>query len=248
MHDGGKLDVRCENVVLGESVGLPLRPGRYTRIVVKDEGIGIAEEHLPRIFDPYFTTRPDKSGLGLAICYSVIKQHEGSITAESCVGVGTTITIYLPATTEVARTDEGYERIEEIPPSKRRRLTKGRVLIMDDEEIIRDVVARMLEQIGYDVDAAKDGAEAIQMYQDAVKQDHPFDVVIMDLTIPGGMGGRDAIRQLLEIDPRAKAIVSSGYSNDKVMSHFHDYGFKGVVAKPYTIDELNNALDVVINA
>lgn len=238
MPEGGIINVRAENMVVGTEQGLPLKEGRYVKIAIEDQGIGILKEHLPRIFDPYFTTKQKGSGLGLATSYSIIKRHDGYITVESQLGVGTTIYIYLPASEKPISKSEGKE--------EKLNLGQGKVLLMDDEEIVRKVAGKMLEHLGYEVEFAKDGAEAIELYKKAKESGEPFDAVIMDLTIPGGMGGKEAIQRLLEIDPQVKAIVSSGYSNDPIMSNFIEYGFSGVVVKPYKIEDLSKTLHEIM--
>jgi len=237
MPKGGTIKVWAENATVGTErtkQSLPLEGENYVKISIQDQGIGIPKEHLRKIFDPYFTTRKKGSGLGLAISYSIVQKHHGYITAESELGVGTTFHIFLPASEKEVITETHAKEIV--------RGEKGRVLIMDDEEIVRDVASGMLEHIGYEVEVAKDGAEAIALYEQAQESQVPFDVVILDLTVPGGMGGKETIEKLIELDPQAKAIVSSGYSTDPVMSDFREYGFSSVVSKPYKIEELREAL------
>jgi PAS domain S-box-containing protein len=241
MPDGGIIFFTCENTLIGPEHALPLQNGPYVKITVKDQGIGIPKEHFGKIFDPYFTTKERGSGLGLATSYAIIRNHGGLISLESELGVGSTFTIYLPAS----------QKKEQIPlvcdPSSPGG-NKGRILIMDDEEAIRDVVGNTLTLLGYSVDFAKDGAEAIARYQREKEAGHPFDLVIMDLTIPGGMGGKEAVRALKNYDPQIKAIVSSGYSNDPVMANFRNYGFCGFVAKPFHIHELEQTLQNILRA
>jgi PAS domain S-box-containing protein len=239
MPDGGVIRLRAQNVTVSAGDLSALKPGRYVKIAIEDHGIGIRPEHLPKIFDPYFTTKQKGTGLGLATAYSIIQKHDGHITVESQLGVGTVFTLYLPAT--VAETP--IKTAAEAPPV----VHQGYVLVMDDEDIVRDVTGKMLTKLGYDVVFARDGAEAIDAYRTAQANGQPFDVIIMDLTIPGGMGGKEAIKRLLDINPQAKVIVSSGYSNDPVMANFKDYGFCDVVAKPYKIQELSQALHRVIS-
>jgi two-component system cell cycle sensor histidine kinase/response regulator CckA len=234
MPGGGVIKVSAENIFLSESV-LPLEDGNYVKISVEDQGVGIPEQHLQRIFDPYFTTKQKGSGLGLATSYSIIRNHDGHIVVESILGVGTTFHIYLPASSEEAVTREKME--EEIPV-----MGKGNILVMDDEEFIRELVGDMLVNIGYEATTVSDGAEAVELYKEAKESGRPFDAVIMDLTVPGGMGGREALRRIMEIDPEIKAIVSSGYSNDPIMADFGKYGFSGVIAKPYKTGELSEVL------
>jgi len=239
MPGGGTIQIGAENVVLEEEALVPpLSPGRYVHISVADEGIGIPEEYLSKIFDPYFTTKQQGSGLGLATSYAIVQKHEGLITVESKLGVGTTFHITLPASQKEA---QGKLSVGEAIPSG-----QGRVLVMDDEEIVRAVAGDMLKHLGYVAESARDGDEALAMYRRAQDAGRPYDAVIMDLTIPGGMGGKEAIRRLLGIDPGAKVIVSSGYSNDPVMANFTEYGFRGVVSKPYRLKELGATLRDVI--
>ena len=228
---GGIIEIKVENVISGKEEGLPLEEGKYVRISIKDEGIGIPKEEFARIFDPYWTTKHKGSGLGLATVFSIIKRHNGYIDLESELGVGTTFYLYLPACEKKVSLEK--EEAEQILKGE------GRILLMDDEEAILETTGEVLKQLGYEVQTAKDGDEAISLYRQAKK---PFDLIIMDLTIPGGMGGKEAIKKLKEIDPGARAIVSSGYSNDPVMADFTKYGFCGVIAKPYKVKELSQVL------
>ncbi|MBU7029832.1 MAG: response regulator [Theionarchaea archaeon] len=235
MPDGGIIIVRGENVTIQEHV--TLQKGNYVKISIKDEGAGIPEKYVERIFEPYFTTKQKGSGLGLATCYSIIKNHDGLITAESELGVGTTFYMWLPASQEKR---EEKEEPEEVPKGE------GKVLLMDDEESILEAAGEVLQYLGYTVVTARDGSEAVEQYRKVLDKE-PFDVVIIDLTIPGGMGGKKTIEKLLEIDPHVKAVVSSGYSNDPIMANYGEYGFCGVVTKPYTIKELSETLHKVLH-
>jgi len=238
MPEAGVIRISAQNRNLEENYNLPLERGRYVELSLADRGVGIPQENLPKIFDPYFTTKNRRSGLGLTIAYSIVKNHKGNIRVESEPGKGTTFYIYLPAASEAGMNKEGEPRI----------LRKCRVLVMDDEAFVRDIVGEILEFIGCEAEFAADGIAAIKRYKEAMIAGNPFDAVIMDLTIPEGMGGREAIKRLLEIDPNAKVIVSSGYSEDPVMSDHKSYGFKGVAVKPFQIEELNKTLHEVLSS
>lgn len=240
MPEGGIIRVKAENITADAEHPLPLKGGKYLKISIKDHGIGISEEHLAKIFDPYFTTKQEGSGLGLASAYSIIKKHDGHITAESKLGEGTTFYIYLPAS------EKKIPIVKDTGISSASR-GKGKVLVMDDDDTVRLVVGRMLGQCGYEAEFAEDGDKAIDLYKKAKATGQPFDAVIMDLIIPAGMGGKEAIKRLIEIDPDIRAIVSSGYSDDPVLSNFKEYGFKDAMAKPYEIAELRQMLHKVIS-
>ncbi|HAV62204.1 MAG TPA: hypothetical protein DCY13_07540 [Verrucomicrobiales bacterium] len=231
----GKIEVSAANVTLTRGMIPGLRPGIYVRVSVRDYGQGIAPQHLARIFEPYFITRKTGSGLGLATAYSVIRRHEGTITAESIIDRGSTFHIFVPAS------QKAPER-EEPPTEKLTHRGAGRILIMDDEADVRLVATDMLELMGYEVDTTPDGAQALQLYNTAKRIGKPYAAVIFDLTVPAGMGGKEAIVKLREIDPGAKAIVSSGYSYDPVMANFQEHGFDAVVPKPYKPEELARTL------
>jgi PAS domain S-box-containing protein len=240
MPEGGVISVSCENVTLNAHEIPPLEAGKYVLVKIADRGTGIPKEHLDKVFDPYFTTKQRGSGLGLAVTYSIINNHGGHISLESTLGKGTTFRLYLPATEK------------KLLPARAEAETittgQGRVLVMDDEETIRTTMRDILVRLGYEVAFAEDGAEAIELYTNAMgKRGTPYDAVIMDLTIAGGMGGREAVKKLIEIDPNVKAIVSSGYSKDPVMAEYKQYGFRGVIAKPFRIKDLSEVVHRVIN-
>ncbi|HVC19920.1 MAG TPA: ATP-binding protein [Vicinamibacterales bacterium] len=237
MPKGGTVRVSADNLVIGPDdrpAGFDQPDGRYVRLSIADEGTGIPEEIRRRIFDPYFTTKPKGSGLGLASSYSIIRKHDGCIGVESQVGVGTTFHIYLPVSAKQIRAVAA--------PQETMARGRGRVLLMDDEDVVRDVAGEMLQFIGYEVVAVADGRDAIETYKREMAAGRRFDAVITDLTVPGGMGGKDAVSALREFDPDVHAIVSSGYADDPVMAEFRRYGFRGVVAKPFTVKELAKVL------
>ncbi len=238
MPNGGHIRVRVENASADEVAKKPLSSGRFIKVVVEDEGIGIPKEYLPKIFDPYFTTKQQGSGLGLSSVYSIIKRHKGHIELESELGKGTRFTLFLPAAKDVLRT--------QLPKPERSQMGKGKILLMDDEEIIRKVVPRMLSRFGYEVVVTSNGEEAIKVYQNAISSGKKFDLVILDLTVPGGMGGKETLQELRKIDPKVKAIVSSGYSTEAIMADFRSFGFIGLVSKPFNMNELGKTIQSVL--
>ncbi len=239
MPEGGTVQVTAENIFAGKEHNVPLKPGKYVKIAIKDHGVGISKKNLERIFDPYFTTKKEGSGLGLSATYSLIKKHNGYITAESKVRAGTTFYIYLPAChKDVMSTERQKDNIV---------TGKGKVLLLDDEDTVRSVTGKILHRLGYNVEFARNGMEAIEMYKKAKENGIPFDSVIMDLTIPGGIGGKEAIQELVLFDPEIKAIVSSGYTTDSIVSDYRKYGFSAFIAKPYKLSELSEILHDVIN-
>jgi CheY-like chemotaxis protein len=238
MQEGGAIEVKARNENLDVQSRLPLRPGHYIWIEITDHGTGIPPENQKYIFDPYFTTKENGSGLGLTVSYSIIKRHEGLISFKSEFGRGTTFIIYLPSSKEGITVDQVEEQ--------KNLLASGRVLVMDDDEVVLKVAGNMLEYLGISADFATHGEEAIDLYVKSMETDHPYDFIIMDLTVPGKMGGKETITRLKEINPDIRAIVSSGYSNDPVMANYSDYGFKDVVAKPYRIEDLRAVISRVL--
>ncbi|MHB8253422.1 MAG: hybrid sensor histidine kinase/response regulator [Acidiferrobacter sp.] len=238
MPDGGRVRVSVGEASRPDSKAQSLPLGRYAEIVCADEGIGINRENLSKIFDPYFTTKQHGSGLGLATSYSIVRKHNGLITVESEVGKGTIFRIYLPASEKPTQPS--------IVPIEAAHKGHGRILIMDDESVIRDILGRLFTHFGYEVGYAKDGTEALSAYKGAMDEGHRYDLVIMDLVIPGGMGGRETICKLLNFDPAARVIVSSGYSNDPIMANYKSYGFCEAVAKPYRDLELRTIVQKVL--
>ena len=245
MPEGGVVKVSADNISLDPGIkkyNLPFSNGTYVKIYIQDQGIGIPEENLAKIFDPYFSTKKmgiqKGMGLGLAMAFSVINKHQGYIDVKSEIGTGTTFYTYLPAFEKevVVAKETGKEQL----------IAKGRILVMDDEKMVKDVAGKMLSRIGYEVEFAGDGALAIELYKKAKDSPEPFDVVILDLTVPGGMGGMKTIERLKKIDPDVKAVVSSGYAEDPVMTDFKKYGFSGSIGKPYSMSELEKAVDEVM--
>jgi PAS domain S-box-containing protein len=242
MPSGGTIVISCENANIIPQDKLPLIKENYVRISIRDEGVGIPEENISKIFDPYFTTKemgPQKGvGLGLAICYSIVRKHNGYILVDSVSGKGTAFQIYLPATKK--------DIIDVCIEEKVIRHGKGRVLIMDDEEMILKIARELLQLMGYEVTTAQNGEETIGFYRQAIELRKPFDAVILDLAIPGGLGGKEVVRELLAIDPHVKAIISSGYLNDPVVRDYKRHGFLGMLTKPYEANELDDKLQNII--
>jgi PAS domain S-box-containing protein len=239
MPNGGAIYIRARNHIAVPNGTHSLRPGKYVRITVQDQGEGIPAEHLNRIFDPYFSTKATGSGLGLTTAYSVIKRHDGHVSVESKVGEGTIFSVFLPA----CLAGEPKTTSVNAPRSN----GTGRILVMDDDEAVRELAAEMLNVMGYEVCTAAEGSEAVSLYERCKNGGRSFDAVIMDLTVPGGMGGAEAIRILRRLDPEIRAIVSSGYANGPIMGNYRQYGFSGVLRKPYSAENMNEVLCQVIN-
>ncbi len=238
MPSGGTIKVQGENLAVAAGSNLPLAPGRYVKISVEDQGVGLPADYLTKIFDPYFTTKQKGSGLGLATAYSIVKNHLGHIAVASKLGAGTTFQVYLPAS---------VKKILPQPAEDKGWCSgKGKILVMDDEPMVRQVLDKMLSRLGYEAEFARDGDEAIALFTQAQKSGEVFAAVILDLTVPGGLGGKETMEQLLKIAPGVKAIVSSGYSEDPVMAEFEKYGFRGIIAKPFKVAELGKILHEII--
>lgn len=240
MPQGGTIQISAGNREIGGAAPVELPAGNYVVMMVRDHGCGIPRGHLSRIFEPYFTTKPGGSGLGLATTYSIVKQHDGLIDVESEEGAGTSFFLYLPAS--LAAVQQSDHPVPSLPSKG----SSGRILVMDDDDLIRETAGVLLGLLGYDAAFATDGDRCLELYREALRSGRPFAAVIMDLTVPGGKGGKSTIPQLLELDPGARAIVSSGYSTDAVMANYADYGFAGLVVKPYTIEDLDKELRRVL--
>jgi nitrogen-specific signal transduction histidine kinase/CheY-like chemotaxis protein len=227
MPDGGKIVIEAKNA---ESVPVELNPDKnYVYIRISDNGPGIDKKNQKKIFDPFYTTKTAGTGLGLTSTYSIIKKHKGHIQVISSHGEGASFEIYLPASENIP------EKLQQINKKDSKNIKKGSILIMDDEEYILQVFVKMLKHLGFTVDCAKNGEEAIKLYKEKFNEGLKYSYVILDLTIPGGMGGKTAITEMKKIDPDINAIVSSGYSENPVMANYQKHGFKGILKKPYTL-------------
>jgi len=242
MPVGGFIHISAENVIEPEEGTASHLAGDYVKIIIRDEGVGIPDQLIERIFDPYFTTKQAGSGLGLAIVHSIVSKHYGHITARSKEGEGTVFTMYLPA-------DKSYQEVpggEQEDSGEETDIERGRILVMDDEEMVRNVSARMLKICGYAPELAVNGKDALNKYLSAMESGEPFEAVIVDLTVPGGMGGKKLTEELLKTDPDARIIVTSGYSTDPVLANYSQYGFSGRIAKPFQVKELRKELSRVL--
>lgn len=236
MPNGGTITIKARNLVLNSGNTMGLAPGAYVDFTFADTGCGIPEEIQKNIFDPYFTTKIGGNGLGLASVYSIVTKHDGHVSMHSTPGTGTTFRILLPAT-HWAATESPPE-----PQLKASGRGSGSILVMDDEEIIRDLAAELLRELGYQVQTCANGEDAVELYRSALNKGTPFSATIMDLTIPGGMGGKEAAQQILEIDPQACLVVSSGYSNNPVMAEYARFGFSATLRKPYDVASVAQVL------
>ena len=237
MPDGGTIGVRCHNRRIDAGEDPLLGAGDYVVIEVRDEGKGILPENLAKIFDPFFTTKIGGTGLGLSTVFSIARSHNGSVEAVPVTTEGACFRITLPAAAAAPA-----PAAEPRPACGSRR----RILVVDDDDMVRELVGAQLERLGYEAHLAEDGERALGRYREALQDDRPFAAVIMDLTIPGGLGGKEAVRRLPAIDPDARVIVSSGYSNDPVMAQHRAHGFRGRLRKPYQIEDLARELAGVL--
>jgi CheY-like chemotaxis protein len=238
MPAGGMIEVRARQLAIGPREKVPLGEGRYVQIEVRDWGQGIPPEHRQRVFDPYFTTKQSGSGLGLTTAYSIVKKHGGHLTYVSKAGEGTTFQLYLPVSEK--------ETQEETELGQAPVAAGGRVLLMDDDDTVRLVVRKLLADKGFEVEAVSNPSETVRIYKEAKNGDREFDAAVLDLTVPGGKGGKETAAELLSFDPGAKLIVASGYSNDPILANYREYGFAGMIAKPFDADQLVHTLSRVI--
>jgi two-component system cell cycle sensor histidine kinase/response regulator CckA len=238
MPEGGIITIHCENYVYNGTLTLPFAAGDYIKVSLVDRGVGIPRDLLDKIYDPYFTTKHEGNGLGLAVTHSIIIQHKGHIAADSKQGQGTTVTIYLPAFKQKKLKEQ---KEEPLPVGG-----KAKILFMDDDKMVRTIANEMLSHYGYEVFLAQDGQEAITLYRESLKDGAHIDLVIMDLTVPGGMGGKETIKEIIAANPQVKAIVSSGYSNNPIMANYGEYGFSAAVSKPYRQEELIKVINRII--
>jgi CheY-like chemotaxis protein len=240
MPRGGLVTIGLENVSVTTTEqwrAVPVAPGDYVRLSVQDTGVGIDPQHLGRIFDPYYTTKEKAAGLGLAISYSIVRAHGGAITVDSRPGHGSRFDVYLPAASRPA--------IGESQPAASPR-RPGRVLLMDDDVDVVEVTRDMLEMLGYVADTTSCGTSAIDRFRDAASNGSDFDAVVLDLTVPGGMGGAEAVREIREIRPNVPVVVTSGYADNPVLANFREYGFDGVLPKPFGVNDLQRALEEAV--
>lgn len=238
MPSGGIIKVSAENIALDDNRSIPLKKGNYVKMTIEDSGIGIPEEYLSRIFEPCFTTKQQGSGLGLAIAHSIIKKHHGFIRVESVNGEKTTVEIFFPVSQEELKRDKEYVTVKE----NGNHSGSGKILIMDDNTEVRTVLGRMLQHLGLEVSYADDGTIAMELYEEEMRQGKKFDIVICDLTIPGGMGGKETLGKLLEIDPEVKVVASSGYTDSPEMTDYKNLGFCGFIPKPYQLKDVGSVL------
>ncbi|MBN2710195.1 MAG: response regulator [Calditrichaceae bacterium] len=240
MPSGGTIEISAQNMKTNKFNKYDKKSAEYIQIKVKDHGVGIPESDLDKIFDPFYTTKNAGNGLGLSVSYSIIKKHNGQITVDSQLGKGSVFSIYLPVS------KKRITRAKDEQGSKIRK-GQGKILMMDDEKDILEVGSEILSFLGYNVVTVKDGSDALKEYKRALNNGGKFDVVILDITIPGGMGGRETIEKLREIDPEINAIISSGYTNDEMLVNYKAFGFKEAVVKPYTIEQLSKAIEDILN-
>ena len=242
MPNGGVVKIHCQTItdISKELSSLP--SGDYLKIIIADSGFGIPERHIDKIFDPYFSTKQEGSGLGLAICHSIICKHGGNISVQSEVNKGTVFTIYLPASSQPLPYTTGSKHIN------LEALNKATIMVMDDESVVRLMLKQMLSYLGHEVLITENGHEAIGLYKEYGNRNHTIDIIIMDLIIPGGMGGEETVLEILKINPDAKVIVVSGCSNNQIMANHKEHGFIASMAKPFQLHELNTLVNSILRS
>ena len=238
MPQGGAIHISAENVRVSGKFQVPLKTGKYVKIAIQDQGVGITPEHAAKVFDPFFTTKRRGTGLGLSTVYTIIKNHDGHITLESTPPEGSTFIIFLPASRKKGALPK--------PQNLKISFGRGKVLLMDDEDMILEVSSAMLKRLGYDVTVAQDGAEAVNYFRQAFQEGEPFDAVILDLTVPGGWGAKETIGDLQQINPQVKVIVSSGFTDDPLKTDFSHYGFCDFMPKPYNLSQLSAVMHAIM--
>ena len=243
MPEGGEIAITAQNVdnEIGPTLA-GLDGDRFVCVSIADQGSGIEPERLAGIFDPYYTTKANSSGLGLAVCYSIVQQHNGLIQVHSELGKGSRFDFYLPASSKPSWGNESDDGGQESS------LAPQNILVMDDQAVVLESFQALLDSAGHHTFTACDSAEAVQVFSQAKEDGSPIDVVILDLTIPGGMGGKEVLQELLLLDPLVRSIVTSGYSDDPVMANYRDYGFHGRIPKPFPSRDLSRELQRVMDA
>ena len=239
MPEGGTILIRASNAAFDTQPAMPIKPGKYVRISITDQGVGIPAKELDKIFDPFYTTKSTGTGLGLTTVHSIIKRHDGHIEVTSKTGgskSGTTFTIYLLSAAESAAEQTKKSSVRPLP------VMQGHILVMDDEPLVRQLAESGITALGCTVVTSTDGQEAINLYRKALKQGKPFDGVLLDLTVPGGMGGKQTLEFLRELNPNVRAAVFSGYSNDPIMSNYEEFGFVAAISKPFRIISLSEVI------
>ena len=239
MSNEGKIDINLQNIEINTDEVPELKSGKYIKISVKDEGAGIEEDNFTKVFEPYYSTKQGSNGLGLSVTYSIIKNHDGHIEVNSEIEKGTEFVIYLPSIGAIHTPEDVDQQSKAVAGS-------GKILFMDDEEQIRNIADKILSKLGYDVTCVSEGKELLNVYDEHNDKNNNFDLVIMDLIVKNGLGGLETIKLLLEKHPNAKAIVSSGYSNESLMSEYQKYGFVECIMKPYTVKEFSSKINSVL--
>ena len=239
--DSQDLEIIAENIAIETNKSPQLKEGVYIKIIFNDKGVGISEDNLARIFDPYFTTKPRGVGLGLSIVKAILEIRGGYITVESKIDVGSTFTVYLPTKKENKIDSGGFQQTKEIISEN------GKILVMESEEIVRKFIGTTITKLGYNVELTGTCNEALNLYKHAKKSGSAFDVLILDVAMSNELEGKDILLELLAIDPMIKGIVSSGHYNDPVITNHMEYGFKGTLVKPYDIEEIQTVLDKAMN-